>query len=196
MRVPSLLSFMTLILALSFASLEFDDMLNHKIFSLLSSFGSIAEIVSSGEVNNAGVFFYTSVGNIVAEFFTVFGVLVENFFLPLGAGFVVPDLYGWLSFANDAAYLPLSTPDAKYPLHLGFYYLLIWYGPLIIIFKNFRKILIFLISFSLFSLSAPSLVFLAAILTTKNTKNLPESICPKTPLSKENTRIANEIGNR
>jgi len=191
LRGRRLFFFMTLALALSFASLELDDMLNHKIASLLSSFAYIAEIVSSGEASNTAIFFHTSVGNMVAEFFTVFGVLVANFSLPLGAGFVVPDLYGWLSFANDAAYLSLSTPDAKYPLHLGFYYLLIWYGPLIIAFANFKKILMFLICFSLFSLSAPSLIFLAAILTMKDTKKLPESTRFKTSLSRERARIEN-----
>lgn len=182
LRISSLLLFVTLFLVFNLVSFQFDTMLNHKIFSLLSSFGPIMEIVSSGEVSKASIFFYTSVGNIIAEFFTVFGILVENFFFPLGAGFVIPDLYGWLSFANDAAYHPLSKTDARYPLHLGFYYLMIWYGPLIIIFHNFRKILIFFISFSLFSLSAPSLVFLAAILSTKDLKNL-KSILPKSSSS-------------
>jgi hypothetical protein len=183
LSISSLLLFVTLFLVFNFVSFQFDTMMNHKIFSLVFSFGSILEIATSGEVSNASIFFHTSVGNIVAEFFTVFGLLVENFFLPLGAGFVTPDLYGWLSFANDAAYHPLSKTDAKYPLHLGFYYLMIWYGPLIVIFHNFRKILIFLISFSLFSLSAPSLVFLAAILSTKDSNNIPESILPKSSSS-------------
>ena len=175
-KLSRILSFAAFALVINFAALEFDTNMNHKIYSLFSSFSSIAEIISLGVATNASVFFFTSVGNIVAEFFTVLGVLIDNLFLPLGVGFVVPDLYGWLSYANDAAYNSASTPNAKYPLHLGFYYLVIWYGPLILIFKNFRKIFIFLISFSLFSLSAPSLIFLSAILTTKSTKNLSESI--------------------
>ena len=175
-HLSRILSFIGFVILVNFLSLEFDDMMNHKIYSLFSSFSSITEIISSGVVDNASIFFFTSVGNIVAEFFTVLGVLNDNFFLPLGVGFVVPDLYGWLSYANDAAYNSASTPNAKYPLHLGFYYLMIWYGPLILIFKNFRKIFIFLISFSLFSMSAPTLIFLSAILTTKSTKNFSESI--------------------
>lgn len=184
-RLSRIITFAAIALVINFAALEFDDIANYKFFSLLSSLGSIPEIISSGTVVNASVFFYTSAGNVIAEFFTILGVLTNNLFFPLGVGFVVPDLYGWLSFANDAAYDSASTPNAKYPLHLGFYYLMIWYGALIIIFKRFREVLLFLISFSFFALSAPSLILLSAILTAKGTENLFETVRTDAHLSKK-----------
>lgn len=185
-RLSRIITFAAFALAISLASLELDDIANYKIFSLISSLGTIPDIISAGAVDNARVFFYTSAGNIIAEFFTVLGVLASNSLFPLGVGFSVPDLYGWLSFANDAAYDLDSTPNATYPLHLGFYYLLLWYGPLIIIFNRFREVLLFLIIFSLFALSTPSLIFLSAILTPRGTENMFEIIQTDAHPSKKN----------
>lgn len=150
---------------LGFGLLDFDNNMRHKVLTLSSSWDVAINLILSGSVEDSFIFFRTSVGNIMAEFITVIRFLFDSFFLPPGVGYVIPDIFGWLSMSNDASYDIASHADAKYPLHLGIYYLLLWYGPFLIFsYHYFKNIKFFMVSFILFSLSTPSLILLSSLL--------------------------------
>ena len=162
------------LIVLVYGSLVFDDMLRHKWFSIFSALEAAKNLAFSGSVDDVEILFRTSAGNLIAEFLSVIKLLMDSFFVPYGIGFSISDTLGWLSMANEAAYAPASTENAIYPLHLGVYYLLLWYGPLVLLFLYFREYYFFMTVFIIFSLSAPTLIFLSSILCYNFTHNYRE----------------------
>ena len=150
---------------LAVSASAFDTNMNHKISSLLSAGNAIYELSTFGTIRDAKVFFHTSVGNIIAEFITIILTIAKNYGAPAGAGMAAVDWLGYLSMANDAAYAESSTPESVYPLHLGVFYLFMWYGPLMIVFKDYRLYELYFFIFIIFAAASPSLLMLSAILT-------------------------------
>jgi len=103
-----------------------------------------------------------SVGNMLAEFYTLLGVLSERYFIPLGFGVSLPDFYGLLSYANSGAYHAVSS-EFSYPMHSGLAYLLIWFGALFVTLAN-RKLLVTGIVFLLYGMSFKHLLAISIVI--------------------------------
>ena len=139
-----------------------DDILRHKVFSI----GLLIQFFFGG-IDGVLVeqFFFSSAGNIIAEFITVSVMWLENWLLPLGVGVGMVDLFGWLSLANEFTYSAYAAPENLYPLHLGLFYLIMWFGPFIYFFGPQNKFFFTIVVFVLIGMSAPAAIFLSVFLS-------------------------------
>lgn len=129
---------------------------------------SLVLLVSGAHFTLGDTFFFTSAGNMYAEARTVLHVVLINWLTPVGPGFAVPDLFGELSLANPYAY-PESAfhQGAFFPLHLGAFYLFLWYGVFVALFLKRMGVAIFLVTFALTGTTYKPLLFAAAFLTDR-----------------------------
>ena len=154
--------------------LVFDDILRHKVYSVMAIVNAAPGVYGLQSGVDPSLIFITSAGNIFAEFITIIKLLSDFWFFPIGAGFAITDPYGWLSMANEYAYDDSASELKIFPLHLGFFYLLVWFGPFIILLRKYKKAFYFLSAFCLLGLSVPSTILLSGILSPmlkKDTKH-------------------------
>jgi hypothetical protein len=142
------------------------DGLRHKGMSVLL-------LISGGYRELGPAFFYTSAGNILAELMAIIESLRERLFLPLGAGFGIVDHDGRLGLANKFAYPESAFLNGVfYPLHLGAFYLIAWYGILVpVLLPLLRQKTLFLI-FCLTGMTYKPLLFLAAAMPLWNPRSV------------------------
>lgn len=152
--------------------LVFDDILRHKVFSVIAILKAGIGVFWSQSDIDPSLVFVTSAGNIFAEFVTIIKLLSDSWFLPIGAGFAITDPFGWLSLANEYAYDATSSELKIFPLHLGLFYLLVWFGPFIFLLGKSKQTLYFLSAFCLLGLSAPSAILLSGILSPMLKKDM------------------------
>ena len=152
--------------------LIFDDIARHKVFSVISLLEVIPDVFRGNGAVGESVVFVTSAGNIFAELLTVLRLLTDQYFAPIGVGFALTDPFGWLSMANEYAYDASASVSRIFPLHLGVFYLLVWFGPFIFFFLKYSTSFFFLSAFCVLGLSAPSTILLSGIISPFLTRSV------------------------
>lgn len=150
--------FFFLITLIYFNLSNFDDMLRHKIFLLISFFDH--------DFNHIFTNFNTMTIVIYEIFITVKNLFI-NFALPLGIGLPLVDSGNFLLNIDDMTNIyNIYEHPFYWPVHSGLVYLLQWYSFLIFILLIYiikKKLLFFIIVFIFFGFTYPELLIISSI---------------------------------